>query len=114
VATCITERLLWSGYHKLPLRNFRFRVATDRYSGAVGRRLPRIEMRFAVTMGEAKQRSNSSKLSALCITSRSAILYPFGYGQFREARKIRACFIPRLLNGQNNRELFKESHRRRK
>jgi hypothetical protein len=53
------------------------------------------EMRSAVTMAEAKQRYNSSKLSALCITSRSAILHPFGYGQFRDARKIRACFIPR-------------------
>ena len=43
------------------------------------------EMRSAVTMMEAKQRSHSSKLSALCITSRSATLHPFGYGQFSGA-----------------------------
>jgi hypothetical protein len=40
------------------------------------------EMRSAVTMVEAKQPSHSSKLSALCITSRSVILHPFGCGQF--------------------------------
>jgi hypothetical protein len=43
------------------------------------------EMRPAVPMVEASQRSHSSKLSALCITSRSVILHPIGYGQFSGA-----------------------------
>jgi hypothetical protein len=77
------------GYHELPLRNIRFRVASDEpvlLSAAVFRGT---EMRSAVTMVEAKQRSHSSKLSALCITSRSVILHPFGCGQLSGARKIR-------------------------
>jgi hypothetical protein len=85
------------GYHELPLRNTRFRVASDEPVLRRCRPPSSAEPECALWSQWWKPSIDQIRVSYLHCALPHVLQYsiPFGYRQFRDARKIRACFIPR-------------------